>query len=66
MPPKSNAFSMCSSSRIQHETPEHCCAAYDSSQRARSALTPASAPAAAAAPNVGPKLWVEWPASRNS
>ena len=29
MPPKSNAFSMCSSSRIQHEMPEACCAVYE-------------------------------------
>ena len=66
MPPKSNDFSMCSASRIQHDTPEACCAVYDSRWRAWRWSNLHSAPAAAAAPNIGPKLCVEWPSSRNS
>ena len=65
MPPKSKAFSTCSPSRIQHEIPDACCAVNESKWRTLRSGKLASAPAAAAAPNIGPKLCVEWPSSRN-
>ena len=52
MPEKSNAFSTCSASRTQLQTPETCWAAYESAWRIPFSSSLASDAAAATAPSV--------------